>query len=919
MMVAGSLDGPPQGRYDAGGGESAFAWRAAATIGLASYAAGIAAWLSPASVQIAAWPRTGASRIALFAPLYAFWWALAAAAVAALALWFVPPRTPAARVRRAHIVAPLGGLWLWTVPFLPWLPDKLPLLIVLAGPVRWLIAIAAMAAVAARAWRSPAWSLSWQLPGRRTVFALSLVLYLVLGFRSLGRVGLGGDEPHYLVITHSLLADGDLKIENNHARRDYAAFFGGVLRPDYMTRGLDGEIYSIHAPGLSVLVLPGYALAGARGAVATLCLLAALAALAIFDVAALVGGRGVAWLTWAAVCLTVPFIPHAWAIYPELAGTAIVAWAVAWLISPGPASPARWAARGLCLAALPWLHTKFVVLLAGLVLALLWRLRSRFREAVALLAPLAVSGALWLAYFYVIYGSFDPQAPYGAYPDEFIRTENIPRSLVGLLFDQKFGLLVYAPVYLLAAAGAYLLARDRRWRGLAVAVVAIAGVYALTSARLYMWWGGSSAPARFVVPLTPLAAPLVAIALVHVRGTAAAAIAWPALVVSLLVAAAGSAGIDRLLLFSDPHGSARIVQLLQGSAPLAAALPTFTEPDWPAPIGRLLPWAAAAVVALTLARFAVPRWRLSLFWTTFAEVVVFLVVGALLAGPFSATTRAEAVARGRLALIEAFDPRLLRAFDYSRTAKVVPHEWLGAATVAFDHDPMRPADPIGRITGPLSLPPGLYEVKVWFQGQRPRDGHLQIALGRGHVLARADGPLPNPATLTFDMPLQIPTFWVQLTERSAAQAVTRVELTPMSVVPRSERRSLDVRAVESIVARSNAYIVYVDRYTFPENGVFWTRGTGRGEILVVPAGASQIALTLHVGPNAGPVRITVGDAVHEVPMAPNETRLLVVDAPAGASWVPITVEASAAFRPADVDPQSSDTRELGCQVRVELR
>ena len=29
-------------------------------------------------------------------------------------------------------------------------------------------------------------------------------------------IGPGGDEPHYLVIAHSLLADGDLQIENNH-------------------------------------------------------------------------------------------------------------------------------------------------------------------------------------------------------------------------------------------------------------------------------------------------------------------------------------------------------------------------------------------------------------------------------------------------------------------------------------------------------------------------------------------------------------------------------------------------------------------------------------------------------------------------------------------------------------------------------
>src|SRR4029077_7221948 len=98
---------------------------------------------------------------------------------------------------------------------------------------------------------------------------------------------------------------------NNHDRRDYRAYFGGDLKPDYMRRGIDGEIYSIHAPGLSALVLPAFAAAGARGAVAVMCLLAALAAIAIFDLGARAGGTAGGFLAWAGIALTVPFIPHA--------------------------------------------------------------------------------------------------------------------------------------------------------------------------------------------------------------------------------------------------------------------------------------------------------------------------------------------------------------------------------------------------------------------------------------------------------------------------------------------------------------------------------------------------------------------------------------------------------------------------------
>ena len=88
-----------------------------------------------------------------------------------------------------------------------------------------------------------------------------------------------GDEPHYLVIAQSLWRDGDLRIENNHANGDYREYFAqGDLKPDYLTRGADGEIYSIHPVGMPLLMAPVYGLGGYPAVVAALILIAALAA-----------------------------------------------------------------------------------------------------------------------------------------------------------------------------------------------------------------------------------------------------------------------------------------------------------------------------------------------------------------------------------------------------------------------------------------------------------------------------------------------------------------------------------------------------------------------------------------------------------------------------------------------------------------
>jgi hypothetical protein len=901
----------------------------ATIIVVASFGLGFATWLLPASITINSWSRAGMDRVAIFAPLYRLWVVLGVSAALAGFLWLGGDRSPNARARRALVIAPAAALWLWTVPFVPWLGEQFPLLLLLGGPLRWPIAAAVSVTIAWRIFPVRTWVARLNAPiargwvrshARGVVFVVSLAVYLALGLHSLTTLGLGGDEPHYLVITQSLLLDHDLKIQNNHDRGDYRAFYPGDLKPDYLQRGVDGEIYSIHAPGLPALLLPGFALFGSRGAIATVCLLAALAALAIFDTARLVGGFGVAWATWASLCFSVPLIPHAWSLYPEIAAAAIVAWAVSWAVELVPATAAVWFARGVCLAILPWLHTKLVVILAVMGLWLMIELRSRVKALLAFTAPIALSSVAWFAFFYIVYGTLDPQAPYAGQAQQFVRLENLPRSILGFLIDQKFGLLVYAPIYLAAAAGVWLLFQDGRRRPFAVGLLVALLAYLLGSARYYMWWGGSSAPARFMVPLVPVLAPMVAAAFAVGRGALARTFLWILAAMGLLVSAVAVLGPDQRLLFSDPHGTARLLEMLQGSVPLTAVFPTFTDENWHEPLRHALPWVGGALAAGFVVFFA--RRLFSSFWLATVAGTTVLVVAAVAVGPAATESRAESVTRGRLALMQAFDPGRLRTFDYAARARMSPEQWIRQSAIAIDLDPAVPADGYGRLTEPLTLAPGQYQVKVWFQN-RAIDGDLLLAMRDGQVLRRVPGPLANPTVETFDLPAGLPELWVQLAVPAAAQQAVRVELTPLALVPVSERPNLDVHAVESIPGRPNAQLLYVNADTFPEGGVFWTHGTDRGDVLVVPAGARQILLTLHVGPVGGTVRVTAGSAGRreDVVLEPGETRTISIpvgDADA-ARYVPISIQAPASFRPAEVDPSSSDTRDLGCQVRVELK
>jgi hypothetical protein len=889
---------------------------------LVSLGVALAVWLIPASIHIVDWSADGPVRVAQLAPLWQLWTALA---VAALLTGIIHAAVGAPGSAEAWI-APLGLMWLWVIPYLPWLPDRAPALLALAGPLRW--AVVALAAGGSIATFVGGTSLR-RLPGRRTAFAFSLLIYLCFGLRSAAEVGPDADEPHYLVITQSLLRDHDLAIENNHLRGDYREYFGGELKPDFLRRGLNEVIYSIHAPGLPALLVPAYAVAGYRGAVVMLCLLGALAALAVFDLAALLTGPATAWIAWAATCLTVPFVPHSWLIFPEMPGALLVAWAALWLYAPPPSRARTWIWRGAALAFLPWLHTKFVILLAAMVAALLLRLWRTPRAAAALVAPAMVSVALWFWSFHVLFDAFDPQIPYGDFPGRYVLAANIPRGVLGLLFDQKFGLLMYAPVYLVAIAGGWMLLRRRQSRPFALALILTVVAFVASSTRMYMWWGGSSAPARFLVPILPLLSPMVAVAFDGWRSAAARWVSAWLLVASMAVALAGVVAPRQFMLFSAPHGLANMVAATEGPSPLSYLLPTFTEGATRAPLQQLAPWAAAAMLALVVVVCATRgRGRLAGFAAAAAGLVVFVISGAVLAGaPAEASQQRATTLRGRLELMRAFDSSSTRGLDYSISRRLSDRLLLARSAVRLSRaDGALSADP-GQLAGPFDLPPGRFAVRVGYDdGARGEGAMFSVTLGsRGRVAPAARdrvliarGPADSTTPLEFELPVQ-GRVWLDASGEALAASVQQIEIVPESIVPRRSRTAVDVHAIEAVEGRPGAFVVYADADTFPENGVFWTRGTSAGKVLVASAGASTLMLTLHVGPADGTVRLSVDGQDRSVSLARDETRQLEIPVSPAARLVPIVVQAPGRFRPSDHEPGSTDRRWLGCQVRVSLR
>jgi len=294
-----------------------------------------------------------------------------------------------------------------------------------------------------------------------------------------------------------------------------------------------------------------------------------------------------------------------------------------------------------------------------------------------------------------------------------------------------------------------------------------------------------------------------------------------------------------------------------------------------------------------------------------------LAAASLLAVRVSADDRLEVARRGAADVLWEYDPQHMRALDYGTLSRVDQDAVFDLSRISVGLG-SGAADSTQRImVGPVSLPAGSYQARIWFSEGVAQDGDITVSSSDRAVYARVSNSVQNPVTVPFQLPFGVRRLTVTAT-RSAARHALKAELNPQAIVPPGEREPALPRLIEAIPEHPGAYIGYTNEHAYPEGGVFWTRGTGEAEVLVAPGGARRLNVTLFSGPSGADCTVILSGESQTVKTTRGQTSSASFAVPPDRRFVPLAVRASTFFRPSETDRASTDGRGLGCQVRVSL-
>jgi hypothetical protein len=349
-----------------------------------------------------------------------------------------------------------------------------------------------------------------------------------------------GDEVHYLLVSSSILRDGDLVLDNNYENKDYFEHHSHEESPHAFS-GRNEELRPAHGILTSIIMVPGYGLSivakkltgfESNGhflffpRLTMLILHIFFGFILIKFLQAQNINKNMSLLCVILYSLQLPIIIYSQSIYSDLLSAYFIMTSIAGIIIFLQNKNFRWlTASGIFLGLTIFMHSKLIILTLLIIIISFIMFHTKFRKDLNLKATDRAKNNLyrkiilsllipWLIFLtgniavkFYWFGTFYFDGVRGIGKENFLLTliKNPVRGWLGQWLDIEMGMIPNAPLLILIFTGLFIWFRNNKQTFLLTVPPVI--LYLFLGASTKFWSGGFCPPGRHILISIPVLLP----------------------------------------------------------------------------------------------------------------------------------------------------------------------------------------------------------------------------------------------------------------------------------------------------------------------------------------------------------------------------------------------------------------------------
>ena len=318
-----------------------------------------------------------------------------------------------------------------------------------------------------------------------------------------------GDEPHFLVISQTLLKYHSLNVMLDYQHGDYHLFYPIAIAP-HVAYSASGQLLPLHSIGAPILWLIPYYFLGRLGAVFFISCVSVLTIVNIYKFLLIMRvSQKYSFMVSFAYAVASPLYIYSHLTFIEPIGAFICIYVVR-KIFQDEIKVSDLVISSVLLGILPWVHIRFAFFEIVLFFALLYKIYAQnkgkdMKYYLYYILPVTILFILFEIYNYKVWGSLNPTINevndiHGGSKPFVVAPFN---GILGVFFDQEYGLFVNFPIFILLLPGVVLATR-RKFLSYNLLMLTLSIPYILLVTSFKAWSGGWGPPARFILVLLPL-------------------------------------------------------------------------------------------------------------------------------------------------------------------------------------------------------------------------------------------------------------------------------------------------------------------------------------------------------------------------------------------------------------------------------